>query len=105
MLLRKGNAGSNTAADHIQVTKDALRQLPFPAAAAGIGRKVLIRTDGGGGTHDFLKWLSGQGLSYSIGFTLTAGHGRQDQRVARRRRGPRPTTPSARSATVRGSRS
>ena len=29
MMLRKGNAGSNTAADHIQVTKDALRQLPF----------------------------------------------------------------------------
>ncbi len=32
---------------------------------------MLIRTDGGGGTHDFLKWLSRQGLSYSIGFTLS----------------------------------
>ena len=71
MLLRKGNAGSNTAADHIQVTKDALRQLPLYRRGGRIGRKVLIRTDGGGGTHDFLKWLSGQGLSYSIGFTLT----------------------------------
>jgi len=71
MMLRKGNAGSNTAADHIQVTKDALRQLPFHRRGGRIGRKVLIRTDGGGGTHDFLKWLSGQGLSYSIGFTLT----------------------------------
>lgn len=71
MLLRKGNAGSNTAADHIAVTKDALRQLPFHRGRGRIGRKVLIRTDGGGGTHEFLKWLAGQGLSYSIGFTLT----------------------------------
>ena len=77
MLLRKGNAGSNTAADHIQVTKDALRQLPFHRRGGRVGRKVLIRTDGGGGTHEYLKWLSGQGLSYSVGFTLT------DEMVAR----------------------
>ena len=71
MLLRKGNAGSNTAADHIQVTKDALAQLPFHRPGGRVGRKVLIRADGGGGTHEFLKWLTGQGLSYSVGFTLT----------------------------------
>ena len=71
MLLRKGNAGSNTAADHIAVTKDALTQLPFHRRGGRTGKKVLIRTDGGGGTHEFLKWLSGQGLSYSVGFTLT----------------------------------
>ncbi|WP_354531093.1 IS1380 family transposase [Nakamurella sp. UYEF19] len=71
MLLRKGNAGSNTAADHIYVTKQALRQLPFYRRGGRIGRKLLIRTDGGGGTHEFLRWLSGQGLSYSVGFTLT----------------------------------
>jgi len=34
MMLRPGRAGSNTAADHIQVTKDALRQLPFTRVAA-----------------------------------------------------------------------
>ncbi len=71
MLLRKGNAGSNTAADHIAVTNDALRQLPFHRRGGRVGRKVLIRTDGGGGTHEYLRWLSGQGLSYSVGFTLT----------------------------------
>ena len=71
MMLRKGNAGSNTAADHIQVTKDAVRQLPFHRRGGRIGRKVLIRTDGGGGTHEFLKWLSSQGLSYSVGFSLS----------------------------------
>jgi len=71
MMLRKGNAGSNTAVDHIQVTKDALRQLPFHRRGGRLGRKVLIRADGGGGTHEFLRWLSSQGLSYSIGFGLS----------------------------------
>jgi len=34
---------------------------------------VLIRTDSGGGTHDFLSWLTrpGQRLAYSVGFTIT----------------------------------
>jgi hypothetical protein len=72
MLLRPGNAGSNTAADHIRVVQDALAQLPFVHGRTGVGRQVLIRADGGGGTHKFLNWLTGQRLSYSIGFTLTA---------------------------------
>ncbi len=71
MMLRPGRAGSNTAADHIQVTKDALRQLPFARRGGRIGRKVLIRADGGGGTHEFLGWLFSQGLSYSVGFGLS----------------------------------
>ena len=71
MLLRAGNAGSNTAADHIAVTAQALKQLP------GIdqrwpGRTVLIRTDGAGGTKEFLDWLVKRNLSYSVGFTLPA---------------------------------
>ncbi len=71
MMLRPGRAGSNTAVDHIAVTKDALRQLPFARRGGRIGRKVLVRADGGGGTHEYLKWLAGQGLSYSVGFTLS----------------------------------
>jgi hypothetical protein len=71
MMLREGRAGSNTAADHIAVTKDALRQLPFGRRGGRIGRKVLIRADGGGGTHGFLSWLHAQGLSYSVGFGLS----------------------------------
>jgi hypothetical protein len=69
-LLRPGNAGSNTAADHITVARDALRQLPFTARGGRIGRKVLIRTDSAGGTHDFLQWLHARKLGYSVGFTL-----------------------------------
>jgi hypothetical protein len=40
IMLRPGNAGSNTAAEHIEVTRLALAQLP-----RRLRRKVLIRTD------------------------------------------------------------
>ena len=70
MLLRPGNAGSNTAADHLTVIRDALRQLPFPTTGR-IGRKVLVRTDAAGCTHQVVDWLSARRLSYSLGFTLS----------------------------------
>jgi hypothetical protein len=70
VLLRPGNAGSNTAADHINVLRQALRQLPGHRPGARPGRKVLIRSDSAGCTHELLNWLVGQRLSYSIGFTL-----------------------------------
>jgi hypothetical protein len=69
-LLRKGNAGSNTAADHITVVKAALAQLPGHKPGTRSGRKLLIRADGAGATHEFLNWLVSQRLSYSVGFTL-----------------------------------
>ena len=31
---------------------------------------MLVRADAAGGTHEFLDWLAGQRLSYSVGFTL-----------------------------------
>jgi DDE family transposase len=67
-LLRPGNAGSNTASEHIDATQLALAQLP-----RGLRRQVLIRADSGGGTQDFLKWLAkpGRRLAYSVGFTIT----------------------------------
>lgn len=55
ILLRPGNAGSNTVTDHIQVVKDSLKQLPKEHRS---GRKVMIRTDSAGGTHGFLEWPS-----------------------------------------------
>lgn len=69
-LLRPGNAGSNTAVDHISVTRAALAQLPFRTSGA-VGKKILIRADGAGGTHAFLEYLTARKLSYSVGFTLT----------------------------------
>jgi hypothetical protein len=50
-LLRPGNAGSNTAADHITVARLALAQLPKEYRQ---GRRTLVRTDSAGGTHDFV---------------------------------------------------
>ena len=70
-LLRPGNAVSNTAADHLRVIRAALRQLPGHRAGHRAGRKVLIRVDGAGATHDLLDWLAKQRLSYSVGFGLT----------------------------------
>jgi len=72
MLLRPGNAGSNTATDHLVVIKAALAQLPGHRPGARPGRKVLIRIDGAGSTHAVLDWLTGQRLSYSVGYTLPA---------------------------------
>ena len=46
--------------------------LPAPDHKPGSrpGRKVLVRVDGAGATHALLDWLTGQRLSYSVGFTL-----------------------------------
>jgi hypothetical protein len=68
IMLRPGNAGSNTAAEHIQVTRLALAQLPRQ-----LRRQVLIRADSGGGTQEFLGWLAkpGRRLAYSAGFAIT----------------------------------
>jgi Transposase DDE domain group 1 len=68
ILLRPGNAGSNAASEHIDATTLALAQLP-----RRLRRRVLIRADSGGGTHEFLKWLAtpGRRLAYSAGFTIT----------------------------------
>jgi hypothetical protein len=65
ITLRTGRAGSNTAQDHIDVTRRALAQLPVPAS-----KKVLVRTDAGGGTQKYAKWLAKRGVQYSVGFAL-----------------------------------
>ena len=72
VMLRPGNAGSNTAADHLTVIKAALAQLPGHKPGTRAGRKVLIRIDGAGSTHAVLAWMTSQRLSYSVGFTLPA---------------------------------
>jgi hypothetical protein len=68
MLLRPGNAGSNTAADHITVCELALAQLPVDTAEA---MEILIRTDSAGATHKFLDHCHSQDLRFSVGFELS----------------------------------
>lgn len=72
VLLRAGNAGSNTAADHLVVIQEALEQLPFPTSGH-IGPNVLVRIDGAGCSHQVVDYLHTRGMSYSVGFTLP-GH-------------------------------
>ena len=71
ILLRPGNAGSNKAADHIKVLREAFKQLP-DLADRRPGKTVLVRVDGAGYSHDLLDWLTGQRVQYSVGWTLPA---------------------------------
>jgi len=67
MLLRPGNAGSNTATDHLTVLEQALTQIPDRWRS----KKVLIRADGAGYSHALISALSQQGLEFSVGYPVT----------------------------------
>jgi Transposase DDE domain group 1 len=71
--LRRGNAGANTAADHISVLDAALAQIPD---AFRHGHPILIRTDTAGCTKAFLthlRALAEQAVSceFSVGWAIT----------------------------------
>ncbi len=66
-LLRPGNAGSNTAADHLTVVDWALSQLPDRWRS----KPILIRADGAGYSHALIAALSQQGLQFSVGYPVT----------------------------------
>jgi Transposase DDE domain group 1 len=71
-LLRAGNAGSNTAADHVLVLEQALAQLPEPLRQPDTrGRvAVLVRTDAAGATQDFTRHVADAGMQFSVGAYL-----------------------------------
>lgn len=74
-LLRPGNAGSATAADHITVLDQALAQLPVWDRDAGQpagGVELVARTDSAGYTHDFVDGCHSRGVRFSVGMPLTA---------------------------------
>ncbi len=102
--LRPGRAGSNTAADHIEVLDQAIAQIPAPHR-----RAMLITCDGAGSTHALVSHISelndkpGAEVHYSVGFDFddriravtgkvpatgwapaldAAGHARDDAQVA-----------------------
>jgi hypothetical protein len=66
--LRPGNAGANTAGDHVEVLLSAMGQLPEQAWAM----EMLARADSGGATHEFADALREVDIRFSIGFDLTA---------------------------------
>ncbi|HEX5922865.1 MAG TPA: IS1380 family transposase [Baekduia sp.] len=66
-LLRAGNAGSNTAADHVTVGDLALAQLP----AVALDGEIVARVDGAGATHEFTQWCRDAKIRFSVGGALT----------------------------------
>ena len=62
-VLRPGNAGANTAADHITVLDRAIRQLPSEISNGHrvgddpelVEREIVMRADSAGCTFEFLK--------------------------------------------------
>jgi hypothetical protein len=71
-LLRPGNAGSNTAADHISVLDEALAQLPADLADRERAEPVplLARTDSAGATHAFAEALRVRRICFSLGYYI-----------------------------------
>ena len=71
-VLRPGNAGSNTAADHVALLDAALAQLPVKTKVADPldGEWMLARADSAGATHGFVDALRERGLEFSVGFPM-----------------------------------
>ncbi len=72
MLLRPGNAGSNTFTDHKEVLAAALRQVP-----ARFRKKILVRVDGAGASHDLVDHLLSMSSArrivlFTCGWMITA---------------------------------
>ena len=65
-ILRPGNAGSNTAQDHLDVLAMALLALPKKVR----DQPILVRADTAGATHAFVADIVGRKLWFSIGFPL-----------------------------------
>jgi hypothetical protein len=68
IMLRPGNAGSNTAADHVTVIDRALEQIP---AAQVEMIDILIRADSAGATHQTADHCRACDLRFSFGYELT----------------------------------
>jgi Transposase DDE domain group 1 len=68
MLLRPGNAGSNTATDHVTMIDRSLAQIPDEHIET---LEILIRTDSAGATHGTADHCHRCDLRFSFGYELT----------------------------------
>ena len=74
-LLRAGNAGSNTTADHISVLDQALRALPAayrPGPNNPTAPQMLIRSDSAGATYGFAAACRDAHVGFSLGAVINA---------------------------------
>jgi hypothetical protein len=73
-IVRAGNAGSNTAADHIEVLDAALASLPEgarPQPGEPDSPRLVVRSDAAGATHAFAGHCRERGVAFSFGFPIT----------------------------------
>lgn len=68
MLLRPGNAGSNTVADHVTVIDRSLAQIPGAHLET---IDILVRADSAGATHGTADHCDRGDLRFSFGYELT----------------------------------
>jgi hypothetical protein len=66
-VLRPGNAGANTASDHLRVLDLALEQLGQVDASG----PIVVRTDSAGATHEFTDELRQAHINFVMGYDLT----------------------------------
>ena len=67
-LLRPGNAGANTAADHKTVLDLALAQIPAEYIE---NLEILVRADSAGATHEFADHCHDANMRFSFGYELS----------------------------------
>jgi hypothetical protein len=67
-ILRPGNAGANTAADHVTVLDLALAQIPAEYIES---IEILVRADRAGATHELADYCREGRMRFSFGYDLT----------------------------------
>jgi hypothetical protein len=67
-MLRPGNAGANTAADHKTVLDLALAQIPVEYIES---LDILVRADRAGATHELADYCRDARMRFSFGYDLT----------------------------------
>ena len=67
-MLRRGSAGSNTTADHLQLLDAAIAAVP-----PGLRRRLMVTCDGAGASHGLIARLDK--LAARLGYELTTRSG------------------------------
>ena len=95
MRLRPGNAGSNTASDHIEVLDEAIAQVP-----ARHRRDLLVTVDGAGATLDLIRHITALNAAPGVGCTTRSGSTSTTAPAPPSRRCPRQTGSTCGTATA-----
>jgi len=77
-MMRPGNAGANTAADHIVVLADAVAALPLDWRAGhepgdhpdDAGKELVVRADAAGASHWLAEECRDRNIGFSIGYQI-----------------------------------